>query len=506
MRRLRSQTGQTAAEYLGVLLLVSVVIAGVAHNDIGHRIGCQMRAQVAKILGGDAPRGCGTARHGGPRATASAASANRDSDKDGIPDADEIRRGTDPYSSDSDHDGVSDKDEIEAGLNPRDADTDHDGLPDGAELDRDSDPFNPDTDGDHHKDGDDKDPLHYNASWTDAIKGATCGDSDFLICPDKDDPVRASTEYLTGQLLSGVFAIGDVRDIINALAHGKVGDALWSAVGFVPAAGDAVKFGKKINELIRRFPARKGELLSVLKKLLPSKFEKAAIDAATGGGYSALQKAGVSPKTIDRLIERGNDLKKLANNAKLSERTLSSTEAQSIENAVAKHWPASRRSEALGVETALAELKKNPNIDVIFDGRPFPGRPSNGPDIVAVDRSTGRTIVVEAKGTRGQRPLSGGTLRSTAGGQRVTQTQYEWLRNNPNRYLTPLSRSNRPGDQEAARRLADIVNNGGGYDVVIVNSRPAGRGGYGSGVDSATDDIRRSGRVGSLDLIDVQRP
>ncbi len=407
MRRLRSQTGQTAAEYLGILLLVSVLIAGVAHNDIGHRIGCQMRARVAKILGGDAPQGCGDHR-GGPRATASAASADRDSDKDGIPDAEEIRRGTDPYSSDSDHDGVSDKDEIEAGLNPRNADTDYDGLPDGVELDRDSDPFNPDTDGDHSKDGDDKDPTHYDASWTDAIKGATCGDSDFLICPDKDDPVRASTEYLTGQLLSGVFAIGDVRDIINALAHGKVGDALWSAVGFAPA--------------------------------------------------------------------------------------------------VAKHWPASRRSEALGVETALAELKKNPNIDVIFDGRPRAGRPSNGPDIVAVDRNTGRTIVVEAKGTQGRRPLSGRTLRSTAGGNPVTQTQYEWLRDNPGRYLTPLRRSNSAGDQEAARRLAGIVNNGDNYDVVIVNSRPAGTGGYGSGVDTATDDIRRSGRVGSLDLIDVQRP
>ncbi len=215
MRRLRSEIGQTAAEYLGVLLVVSVVIAGVAHNDIGHRIGCHMRAQVAKILGGDAHGGCGHATRGGPRATASAASADRDSDRDGIPDAEEIRRGTDPYSSDSDHDGVSDKDEIAAGLNPRDADTDHDGVSDGAELDRDS---------------------------------------------------------------------------------------------------------------------------------------------------------------------------------------------------------------GLGIETALAELKQNPDIDVIFDGRPRPGRPSNG------------------------------------------------------------------------------------YDVVIVNSRPAGKGGYGSGVDAATDDIRRSGRVGSLRLVDVQRP
>jgi hypothetical protein len=317
--------------------------------------------------------------------------------------------------------------------------------------------------------------------------------------------VRAGVEYLTGQLLSGVFAVGDIRDIVNALAHGKVGDALWSAVGVVPAAGDAIKFGKKISELIARFPGRKAELLTVLRKLLPSRFEKAAIDAATGGGYTALERTGVSKATLDRLLAKGNDLKKLAGNAHLSERVLDPAERQAIENAVAKHWPSSRRSEGLGIETALAELRRNPSIDVVFDGRPLGGRPSNGPDIVAVDRSTGRTLVVEAKGTQGARPLSGRTLRSTAGRQPVTQTEYDWLARNPNRYLNPLRDSTEAGDREAARLLDGIVRGNQPYDVVIVNSRPRGSGGYGTGVDSATDHIRSSGRVGDLDIIDVQR-
>ena len=36
--RARSERGQTAAEYLGVLLIVSVIIATLATTDIGHEI------------------------------------------------------------------------------------------------------------------------------------------------------------------------------------------------------------------------------------------------------------------------------------------------------------------------------------------------------------------------------------------------------------------------------------------------------------------------------------
>jgi hypothetical protein len=122
---------------------------------------------------------------------------------------------------------------------------------------------------------------------------------------------------------------------------------------------------------------------------------------------------------------------------------------------------------------------------------------------VAVDRRTGRTIVVEAKGTQGIRPLSGRTLHSTAGKQRVTQTEYDWLARNSDRYLFPLRNSTAAGDRDAARLLDGIVTGNQPYDVVIVNSRPRGTGGYGTGVDSATDAIRSSGRVGDLDIIDV---
>ena len=506
MRRVRSQLGQTAAEYVGVLLLVSVVIAGVAHNDIGHRIGCQMRGQVAKILGGEAPHGCGRQRSG-PRAVASAASANRDTDKDGIPDAEEIRRGTDPYASDTDHDGVSDKDEIESGLNPRDRDTDHDGLPDGVELDRDTDPFNPDTDGDHKRDGEDKDPLHYNAGWTDALKGATCGDSDFLFCPAKDDPVRASTEYLTGQLLSGIFAVGDIRDIINALAHGKAGDALWSAVGFVPAAGDAAKFGRKITELIHRFPARKAELLTRPE-------EAAAVEVRAGrvrrGDRRRVQRAAEGRRVDedDRPAARARQRPQEAGQQREAERAHAELERGAGDRERGRQVLAGRP--ALGgargrdrARRAQEEPEHRRDLRRPPTGRPpvqRPGHRRRRPQHRPHDRRRGQGHAGPAPA---QRPHAAARPPAAA---TYTQTQYEWLRDNPNRYLKPLSRSAVPGDREAARRLAGIVDNGDGYDVVIVNSRPAGKGGYGSGVDTATDNIRGSGRVGSLDLIDVQRP
>jgi hypothetical protein len=45
--------GQTAAEYVGVLLVVSVVIAAVAATDFGHDITHRLSDLVRDISGGD---------------------------------------------------------------------------------------------------------------------------------------------------------------------------------------------------------------------------------------------------------------------------------------------------------------------------------------------------------------------------------------------------------------------------------------------------------------------
>ena len=542
--RLRSELGQTAAELVGMLLLVAVIIGGLATSSIPGTVACGVRSAVDTIAGGSGsecgaadsdagaaespdadgdgvsdaderergtdPRSADTDRDGvndGEEARRGSDPTNADPDGDGLPDGDEIAAGTDPRSADTDRDGLSDREEAELGTNAHSGDTDGDGVSDGRELGQDSDPFSRDTDGDGKDDGEDGDPLKYSGGVDDAVKGAVCGDSGALFCPDDDDPSRATTEYILGQVLTGLLAVGDIRDGVDALLSGQFGDAFWSAVGIVPAVGDAAKIGKKVRDVITKFPARKAEALGLIYKLFPDgKLRRAALDAATDGGASALRNSGLSDDAIEQLAKKGNDLRKLADNARLGARTLDPTEAKAIDDAVAKHWPAGSRSEAYGVETALAELKRNPNIEILHTGRPGPGKPVNGPDVVAVDTTTGRTIIVEAKNTDGAKPLSRTRLRSTAGGKRVTQTEPAWLRENPERYLKKLRESPDPGDQDAAAALERIVRDGTPYDVVVVGSRPNGSGGYGTHVDQAVDEIKKDGQVGEVTIVDVQRP
>jgi Flp pilus assembly pilin Flp len=49
----RDPRGQTAAEYVGVLLVVSVVIAAVATTSVGHDITDKLSSLVSDIAGGN---------------------------------------------------------------------------------------------------------------------------------------------------------------------------------------------------------------------------------------------------------------------------------------------------------------------------------------------------------------------------------------------------------------------------------------------------------------------
>jgi hypothetical protein len=57
VERARRSDGQTAAEYMGVLLVVSVIIAGVATTNIGHDIVTKMSDLVTKISTGTSGKG-----------------------------------------------------------------------------------------------------------------------------------------------------------------------------------------------------------------------------------------------------------------------------------------------------------------------------------------------------------------------------------------------------------------------------------------------------------------
>lgn len=493
-----AQRGQAAVEYLGVIVAAAVIVGAIllAAPGIGQTITCKVEEAIASVSGGGGA--CGGSGDGG---TPGPTAAPADSEGDGVPDDLERRMGTRPDLPDTDGDGLTDLQELELGTDPLEGDTDGDGLSDGEELEADTDAFEPDTDGDGEEDGEEDDPLSYDGNFGDAALGALCGGATKLFCPDDDDPKRGTPQYVLGSILTGVFAVGDVRDAVGALADGKFGDAFWAAVGIVPVAGDAVRIGGTVKDVVTKFPARRGEMYGLLLRLFPDgALKRQALDAATDGGYSALRNSGLSDEAVERLARSGNDLRRLADDASLAERRLDPAEAQNIEQAVNRNWPPAQRAEGYGVESALAQLRRDPNVEILLDGRP--GGPVNGPDIVAIDRATGRPIVVEAKGTQSATPLSGRRLRSTAGGQPVTQTSPPWLSNNPDRYLPALRRSN----PRAADALSDIINNRAPYDVLIVNSRPTGRGGYGTRLDEAVGNIRQGGQVGDVRIVDVQRP
>lgn len=88
-----------------------------------------------------------------PKPTQAAGATPKDTDQDGLSDAEEKKLGTNPRSKDTDQDGINDGDEIKMKLDPKNLDTDGDLLYDGGELVYGTDPLNKDTDGDGLLDG-----------------------------------------------------------------------------------------------------------------------------------------------------------------------------------------------------------------------------------------------------------------------------------------------------------------------------------------------------------------
>jgi predicted Ser/Thr protein kinase len=98
-------------------------------------------------------------------ATQTAAAATQwalaDSDNDGLPNAEEIKLGTDPNKADTDGDGLADGDEVKKyGTNPLDIDTDHDSVNDGTEVAKSCSPVNPDSNGNGVPDNVDTGPCN----------------------------------------------------------------------------------------------------------------------------------------------------------------------------------------------------------------------------------------------------------------------------------------------------------------------------------------------------------
>ncbi|HEX3130768.1 MAG TPA: carboxypeptidase regulatory-like domain-containing protein [Thermoanaerobaculia bacterium] len=145
-----------------------------------------------------------------------------DADQDGLSDADESSRGTDPNDADSDDDGLLDGfetkngfdprtageagadpdgdgrtnlDEQQAGTDPNDADSDDDGASDGVEATAGSDPLDRDTDRDGLLDGAEIGIFHSDPNRTDSDAGGRTDGQEVL--EDGTNPVDASDDAVS---------------------------------------------------------------------------------------------------------------------------------------------------------------------------------------------------------------------------------------------------------------------------------------------------------------------
>jgi hypothetical protein len=134
-----TNTGDDAASYVVV--------------TIGQRVLDQATTAVPSE---ETPTAGATSEAGTTPTAAAALDPNADADGDGLTNADEQQRGTDPTKKDTDGDGLSDNDEVQTyQTDPLKADTDGDGLNDGQEAGV-TDPLKPDTDGDGASDSDEE--------------------------------------------------------------------------------------------------------------------------------------------------------------------------------------------------------------------------------------------------------------------------------------------------------------------------------------------------------------
>jgi len=136
---MRQERGQTAVEYVGMLLIAALIVAAIVGSGIPGAVADGVNGAVCTI----AQRPCADDELRAPP------SAGPDSDGDGLSDADERAAGTDPNRADTDGDGLVDSREAQEGSNPNAVDSDGDGLLDG----EDPVPAGDDVDGDGLTDG-----------------------------------------------------------------------------------------------------------------------------------------------------------------------------------------------------------------------------------------------------------------------------------------------------------------------------------------------------------------
>ncbi len=389
---------------------------------------------------------------------------------------------TDPNKQDTDGDGLLDPEELEIGTNPFLADTDGDTLSDALEVNIDFDPFNSNPDGDHRPDNveyeKDSDPFYFDPTPEKAasyvLKGAILGDlgENFVQLGLLSEEEFISLYYITGWLASGVVAIGDVRDTLASLVRGDLVDTALNAAAFIPVAGDLLKVAKVYNKAVSvaAIVGKKAEFVKPLARWTINNFKDKSFypELLKLLGYSEEAISSLSPKQIDELATARNTPELISSavrqGVKFSDYRLTPEQAVKVEQRVNSLWkPGSNAAEAYAVESAV-ELLSNEYV-ILYVGRSKPleladgtfKHLNKGPDIVAYNKATQRTTVVEVKGSQNTLSVSDSRLKSKVQGKNRTQPSVEWLATNPDRYLGTMDNASEVEIQNAADRLSDLI-------------------------------------------------
>lgn len=193
-----------------------------------------------------------------------------DGDDDGLLDSYEKNHGTNPLNADCDGDGLNDGEEYKYGTYPCNKDSDYDGLDDKFEIDNGLDPLNRDTDGDGFEDKEDKNPNKYDVDWEaiglDILFSSTTFCFDYLDGVIKGDFIREpNLAQLIGIIHGSFIPLIDLRDVFANLVYGDIVFAGLSAIGLVPAIGDATKLVSKVVDFIATGAKNADEIITLLK-------------------------------------------------------------------------------------------------------------------------------------------------------------------------------------------------------------------------------------------------
>lgn len=177
-----------------------------------------------------------------------------DTDGDNLNDLEEVGNLTNPTNSDSDGDGLLDGTEVDEFFNPNNPNPDEDSFGDAEEARRGSDPFTYDL-----------------ADWEYAaavVVGFALGDAgenavDARLIPHA---YLQSFGYIAGWLASGFLAIGDIRDTLASLVRGDIANTFLNAVGLVPLLGDGSKVVRVIGKYIEWLPDLRFSLAMWVRK------------------------------------------------------------------------------------------------------------------------------------------------------------------------------------------------------------------------------------------------